>query len=311
MKTAPREAVNIASTRSGRPVISMVSAMPVSGARTIAVNSAHMPTTAKAMGENSSDGSPEVAHACEQRAEGRAHREERGEEPAGSPRRVAERADEEAHGEEQDQLAQHDAAGQDRLGEIVAAADEQGEEPRHHADDRTHHRGASQRRQRAHGLGDREQAKGQGVVGRRRPPRAQRRGRRTAGGARARARRAAPRRIPACRRGERGAPRRPRRRIPIVARTSRGVKLSVSSSNTKIDAPIGALKATARPAPAPAAFMMVRSGASGRKRRAHVVPIAAPICTVGPSRPSASPDPMARRPPKNFTGTTLRVAGSA
>ena len=30
----------------------------------------------------------------------------------------------------------------------------------------------------------------------------------------------------------------------------------------------------------------------------------APICTVGPSRPSASPEPIARMPPKNFTGTS-------
>ena len=38
---------------------------------------------------------------------------------------------------------------------------------------------------------------------------------------------------------------------------------------------------------------------------AHV----APICTLGPSRPSASPDPIASSPPKNFTGNTLRGAG--
>jgi len=38
-----------------------------------------------------------------------------------------------------------------------------------------------------------------------------------------------------------------------VAISSQGVKLLVSSSKTKTDPPIGALKATARPAPAPAA----------------------------------------------------------
>ncbi len=36
----------------------------------------------------------------------------------------------------------------------------------------------------------------------------------------------------------------------------------------------------------------------------------APICTVGPSRPSARPLPMASSPPKNFTGTTAAEAGS-
>jgi len=38
-----------------------------------------------------------------------------------------------------------------------------------------------------------------------------------------------------------------------VAISSQGVKLLVSSSKTKTDPPSGALKATARPAPAPAA----------------------------------------------------------
>jgi len=39
-------------------------------------------------------------------------------------------------------------------------------------------------------------------------------------------------------------------------------------------------------------------------------PIEAPICTVGPSRPSAIPEPSDSRPPKNFTGKTRSFAGS-
>ena len=37
----------------------------------------------------------------------------------------------------------------------------------------------------------------------------------------------------------------------------------------------------------------------------------APICTVGPSRPRASPEPIASTPPANLTGRTANGAGSA
>jgi hypothetical protein len=37
----------------------------------------------------------------------------------------------------------------------------------------------------------------------------------------------------------------------------------------------------------------------------------APICTLGPSRPSASPEPMASHPPTNLTGSTLNGAGGS
>jgi hypothetical protein len=37
----------------------------------------------------------------------------------------------------------------------------------------------------------------------------------------------------------------------------------------------------------------------------------APICTVGPSRPSARPDPIASTPPMNLIGTTARGALAA
>ncbi len=71
---------------------------------------------------------------------------------------------------------------------------------------------------------------------------------------------------------------------------------------------IGALKAVARPAPAPAASNTLQSGQlrwnTFPKRRAML----APIWTLGPSRPSASPDPMANTPPTNFTGMTRNGA---
>ena len=59
--------------------------------------------------------------------------------------------------------------------------------------------------------------------------------------------------------------------------------------------------AVARPAPAPAARSTLRSG----QPRRHSLPtrwaMAAPICTLGPSRPSASPAPIASTPPTNLT----------
>ena len=65
----------------------------------------------------------------------------------------------------------------------------------------------------------------------------------------------------------------------------------------------GALNTAARPAPAPLATSRCcrRDRADGSPSltacAAH-----APICTVGPSRPSENPAPMPSAPPTNFTG---------
>ena len=40
-------------------------------------------------------------------------------------------------------------------------------------------------------------------------------------------------------------------------------------------------------------------------------PTAAPMCTVGPSRPSTNPEPMPSTPPTNFAGTSLISGGRA
>ena len=37
----------------------------------------------------------------------------------------------------------------------------------------------------------------------------------------------------------------------------------------------------------------------------------APICTLGPSRPSASPEPIANTPPKNLIGINTSEAGGS
>jgi len=76
---------------------------------------------------------------------------------------------------------------------------------------------------------------------------------------------------------------------PSVATSSQGVKLLVSSSKTKTDPPMGALKATASPAPAPAAPTTLRSWSSFTSTREINRLSEAPIWTVGPSRPSARP----------------------
>ena len=96
-----------------------------------------------------------------------------------------------------------------------------------------------------------------------------------------------------------------------VATTVRVSKRCSISSKTKSMPPIGALNAVARPAPAPAASSAGHCSRTIRTRVAIIDPSAAPICTVGPSRPSASPPPMARMPPKNLTGITRAVRAGA
>ena len=73
--------------------------------------------------------------------------------------------------------------------------------------------------------------------------------------------------------------------------------------------PNGALNATPRPAPASADRIVRPSWAFSRVRRASSPPTASPICTVGPSLPSAMPTPSARVPPTNFAGITRQDDG--
>ena len=74
---------------------------------------------------------------------------------------------------------------------------------------------------------------------------------------------------------------------------------------------MGALNATARPAPPNAVCIILTSESGSRARLAASAPIAAPMCTVGPSRPSTSPDPMLNTPPTNFAGTSRMSGGRA
>ena len=85
----------------------------------------------------------------------------------------------------------------------------------------------------------------------------------------------------------------------------------VTSSRVKSVPPIGALNATARPAPPTAVCIILTSESGSRARRADSAPIAAPMCTVGPSRPNTSPDPMLSTPPMNFAGRSRSSGGSA
>ena len=75
-----------------------------------------------------------------------------------------------------------------------------------------------------------------------------------------------------------------------------------SSSSTNTAPAMGALKAVARPAPAPAASRARQSSSLQRNVAPSRCDTVAPIWTLGPSRPSASPEPMASSPPKNLTG---------
>ena len=82
----------------------------------------------------------------------------------------------------------------------------------------------------------------------------------------------------------------------------------VTSSRVNSAPPMGALNATASPAPPSAVCIILTSDRGSRARLAASAPIAAPMCTVGPSRPSTSPDPMLSTPPTNFAGTS-RISG--
>ena len=96
---------------------------------------------------------------------------------------------------------------------------------------------------------------------------------------------------------------------PSAAIAMRSSNFRTSSSSTKIAPAMGALKAVASPAPAPAASSTRQSGQLRRNTNPVKRPMMAAICTLGPSRPSASPPPIARSPPKNFTGIRRNGAG--
>src|SRR6266853_1528143 len=96
---------------------------------------------------------------------------------------------------------------------------------------------------------------------------------------------------------------------PSAAIAIRVSNRRTSSSSTKTAPAIGALKAVASPAPAPAASSTLQSGQLRPAILAMIWAIVAPICTLGPSRPSASPEPIASSPPKNLTGIRRGGAG--
>jgi hypothetical protein len=77
-----------------------------------------------------------------------------------------------------------------------------------------------------------------------------------------------------------------------------------SSSITKVTAAIGALKAAAIPAAAPTGTS--RRWLLGDSANARPIPLATveQICTVGPSRPSEEPVPMATLASTNFAAAS-------
>ena len=97
---------------------------------------------------------------------------------------------------------------------------------------------------------------------------------------------------------------RPRWRSPTrSARRSRSAtRTAAPVPRARLAPAIGALNAVARPAPAPAASNTRQSGQLRRKILPTRWPKVAAMCTLGPSRPSASPTPIASTPPTNFTG---------
>ena len=99
--------------------------------------------------------------------------------------------------------------------------------------------------------------------------------------------------------------------VPSATMVMRGSKRRTSSSSTKTAPAIGALNATARPAPAPEASSIRSSSWEWRNRSPMRWATTAPICTLGPSRPSAMPEPIAESPPRNLTGSSFGGAGGS
>ena len=98
----------------------------------------------------------------------------------------------------------------------------------------------------------------------------------------------------------------------MVHTTYRTLILWVISSRQNRVPAIGALNATASPAPASADCMVWISSTVARAVLPHHAPIVAPMCTVGPSLPSTMPpSPMERSPPTKRAGRTLSGAASA
>ncbi len=71
-------------------------------------------------------------------------------------------------------------------------------------------------------------------------------------------------------------------------------------SSAKITPVIGALKVADMPAAAPQATRIRIYSSVTRNSRPTEDPSAAPICTIGPSRPADPPEPMQRAAQRNF-----------
>ena len=78
----------------------------------------------------------------------------------------------------------------------------------------------------------------------------------------------------------------------------------IRTSSEKIAPAIGALKVAATPAAAPQATMVRTFFVASRAHCPMVEPIAAPIWTIGPSRPAVPPKPMVIDEAMTFTPTT-------
>ena len=76
------------------------------------------------------------------------------------------------------------------------------------------------------------------------------------------------------------------------------------SSSAKSTAPSGVLKVAEMPADAPAASSVIRCQDGSRENCATAEPMAEPICTMGPSRPTVAPEPMESAEAMVFTTAT-------
>ena len=89
--------------------------------------------------------------------------------------------------------------------------------------------------------------------------------------------------------------------------TGRKVRALISgriSSSAKSTAPRGVLKVAEMPAEAPAARSVMRCQDGRCENCAMADPMAEPICTMGPSRPTVAPEPMDKAEAMVFTTAT-------
>ena len=291
-------------------VISVTRIIPVSGARTTAVNNAAMPTSAKAIAWDAWTCHAEVDKPAEDEPHLRPEDEQRREHAARRSGGIGGGAKKETKHINERKKNEHRLAVESALGECVATSGKVRREPRQRADGRPDQRGAKFHRPAGETIGNHERAEQHVIVNNAKQAR---------DGAQCKAPKIiAEDRIRHIRHGE------IRRRAGEEPCHDDGAARSSERGNgvARIEFPGEFLQDE----DCPGKWRIERGGkpstCTRREQRQAVggVPAknfpskfarVAPIWTQGPSRPSAKPAPIASRPPKNLTGSRINGAGGS